>query len=347
MAPWLRRAAIVFGAGAVAIMLVAGAAFAQLQDRGKVTELYAAAKKEGQVIIWGTQRREVDWIPAAFGKLFSGIDVQFLGDNDIGVKAIAEARAGRHQVDVYQSSLTGILPVVQRDLLTNVDWSAFGIDARNIAFDGRMAYTSNIVYTAAYNNKLAKDADAPKNWIDVLDERYKGKGVSSTFLLPRLIGGLGLAWGEDKALQFARDIVAKANLLLTRAPRESLLQSGERVYAFGEIDSLIRAVAAEGLPVSQVVPEPVVVGQFGATIMKNAPHPNAARLLAGFLASAEGKAARLQATSQADYGPTSDNEFAKALHSGRMQVVWDRPDNMVAREALFGRAAAILTGQSR
>ena len=70
MAPWLRRAAIVFGAGAVAMMLVAGAAFAQLQDRGKVTELYAAAKKEGQVIIWGTQRREVDWIPAAFGKFF-------------------------------------------------------------------------------------------------------------------------------------------------------------------------------------------------------------------------------------------------------------------------------------
>ena len=347
MVPWLRRAAIVFGAGAVAIMLVSGAAFAQLQDRAKVTELYAAAKKEGQVIIWGTQRREVDWIPAAFGKLFSGIDVQFLGDNDIAVKAIAEARAGRHQVDVYQSSLTGILPVVQRDLLTNVDWSAFGIDARNIAFEGRMAYTSNIVYTVAYNNKLAKDADAPKDWIGILDERYKGKGASSTFLLPRLIGGLGLAWGEDKALQFARDIVAKANLLLTRAPRESLLQSGERVYAFGEIDSLIRAVAAEGLPVSQVVPEPVVVGQFGATIMKNAPHPNAARLLAGFLASAEGKAARLQATSQADYGPTSDNEFAKALHSGRMQVVWDRPDNMVAREALFGRAAAILTGQSR
>ena len=39
---------------------------------------------------------------------------------------------------------------------------------------------------------------------------------------PRLIGGLGLVWGEDKALQFARDIVAKINLLLTRAPRESL-----------------------------------------------------------------------------------------------------------------------------
>jgi iron(III) transport system substrate-binding protein len=349
MAPWLRRAsAIATCATAMfATALLPDAAGAQSLDAPKVKELYGAAKREGQVIIWGTQRREVEWIPAAFAKAFPGIDVQFLGDNDIAVKAIAEARAGRHQVDVYQNSLTGTLPVVQRDLLAVVDWSPFGFDSRSIAFDGKMAYTSNIVYTVAYNNRLVQDADTPKNWVDILDERYKGKGASSTFLLPRLIGGLGLAWGDEKALQFARDIVAKMNLLLTRAPRESLLQSGERLYAFGEIDSLIRAVAAEGLPVSQVVPEPAVVGQFGVTIMKNAPHPNAARLLAGFLASAEGKAARLQATSQADYGPTSDNALAKRLHSGKLQVVWDRPDNMAAREALFGRAAAILTGQTR
>ncbi len=349
MARWLRRASAIVTCvcAALALAFAPGSACAQSFDQSGVKELYAAAKQEGTVIIWGTQRREVEWIPAAFGKVFPGIDVQFLGDNDIAVKAISEARAGRHQVDVFQSSLTGTLPVVQRDLLAEVDWSAFGIDKRNVAFDGKMAYTSNIVYTVAYNNKRLTQADAPKNWMDILDARYQGKGVSSAFLLPRLIGGLGLAWGQEAALQFARDIVSKMNLLLTRAPRESLLQSGERLYAFGEIDSLIRAVAAEGLPVSQVVPEPVVVGQFGVTIMKNAPHPSAARLLAGFLATAEGKAARLQMTSQADYGPTSHNELAKQLHSGKLQVVWDRPDNMVAREALFGRAAAILTGQSR
>ncbi len=332
---------------ALATLLLADLACAQSLEAPKVKELYQAARKEGQVVIWGTHRREVEWIPAAFGKFFPGIDVQYLGDNDIAVKAIAEARAGRHQVDVYQNSLTGTLPVLQRDLLGSVDWSPFSLDGRNIAFDGKMAYTSNIVYTVAFNSKLVGEADAPKNWIDSLDERYRGKGASSSFLLPRLIGGLGLVWGEEKALQFARDIVARMNLLLTRAPRESLLQSGERVYAFGEVDSLIRSVATEGLPVSQVVPEPVVVGQFGVTLMKSARHPNAARLLAGFLASAEGKEARLKATSQADYGPTSENELAGKLHSGQLQVAWDRPDNMAQREALFGRAAAILTGQAR
>ena len=205
MARFERRASasLIGAVAALAMVLVPVNAPAQVLDSPKVKELYAAAKKEGQVVIWGTQRREVEWIPAAFGKVFPGIDVQFLGDNDIAVKAIAEARAGRHQVDVYQNSLTGTLPVVQRDLLTLVDWSPFGIDQRNIVFDGKMAYTSNIVYTVAFNNKLVKETDAPKNWIDILDERYKGKGASSTFLLPRLVGALGprLGRGQGAAIR--------------------------------------------------------------------------------------------------------------------------------------------------
>ncbi len=189
----LRRVSAIMTCAAAALVLLPGAALAQAPHAPKLNELYEAAKMERQVIIWGTQRREVEWIPAAFGKAFPGIEVQFFGDNDIAVKAIAEARGGRHQVDVYQHSLTGTLPVVQRDLLAPLDWSPFKIDPRNIAFDGKMAYTSNIVYTIAYNSKLVKEADVPRNWVDMLDERYKGKGASSSFLLPRLIGALGLA----------------------------------------------------------------------------------------------------------------------------------------------------------
>jgi ABC-type Fe3+ transport system substrate-binding protein len=231
--------------------------------------------------------------------------------------------------------------------LTVNDWSAFEVDQRNSAFDGVMGFTSNIVYTIAYNNKLAREADVPTNWAGAAEARFKGKATASSFLAPRLVGALGIAWGPDKALQFARDLREKSDVLLTRAPRESLLQSGERVFAFGEIDSQVRHFAASGLPVSYVVPEPIVMGQFGASVVKQAPHPNAARLLAGFLASAEGKKARETATGQTDYGPTAQNELAKRIHSGKAEVVFDRPDNMVAREALFGKAAAILTGQKR
>ncbi len=343
----MRRSHLVPVLALALLAVAANDAMAAWNDAPKVRALYEAARQEGKVIVWGTHRREVDWIAAAFGKLFPGVEVEFLGDNDIAVKAIAEARAGRHQVDVFWHSLTGHLPVVQRDLLVPIDWSMFAVDGRNTAFDGRMGFTSNIVYAIAYNTKAATAAEVPTNWAGAVDERFKGKATGSSFLLPRLVGALGLAWGEDKALDFARGLRDRTDILLTRAPRESLLQSGERIFAVGEIDSQVRGFAADGLPIGMVVPEPVVMGQFGASVMKDAPHPNAARLLAGFLASPDGKRARLAATGQADYGPTADNELARKIHSGKTQVVFDSADTMVAREKLFGRAAAILTGQSR
>ena len=205
-------------------------------DAPQVAQLYEAAKKEGTVVVWGTHPREVGWIPAAFGKMFPGIEVQTLGDNDIAVKAIAEARAGRHQVDVYWHSMTGHLPVVQRDLLVPNDWSLFEIDKRNTAFDGKMGFTSNIVYAIAYNTKLAKGIRRADQLGRHGRRALQGQGHGEHVSLPQLVGALGIAWGEDKALDFARGLREKTDILLTRAPRESLLQSGERIFAFGEID---------------------------------------------------------------------------------------------------------------
>ena len=62
------------------------------QDSPEVKKLYEAAKKEGKVIVWGTQRREVEWIPAAFGAMFPGIEVQVLGDNEIAPRDQRGAR---------------------------------------------------------------------------------------------------------------------------------------------------------------------------------------------------------------------------------------------------------------
>ena len=303
---------------AMALLLaLTGTAGAQTdwKDSPEVKTLYEAARKEGKVIVWGTQRREVEWIPAAFGAMFPGVEVQVLGDNEIATRAISEARAGRHQVDVYWHSLTGTMPLVQRELLTAHDWTPFGVAKESTAFDGKMGFTSNIVYTIVYNTKALKESDVPKSWTEVLDPRLKGKMTASMFLAPRFVGALGIAWGEDKALQYARDLREKTDILLTRAPRESLLQSGERVISVGEIDSQVRAWMAEGLPVAFIVPEPVIVGQFGASVMLKAPNPNAARLMAGYLASVDGKREREKATHQSDYGPTATNDLARRLHS--------------------------------
>lgn len=314
------------------------------QDSPEVKALYDKAKAEGQVMVWGTQQGEVDWIPKAFNAVFPGIDVQWVGDNDIATKAIAEARGGRHQIDVFWNSLTGATPVVQRDLIARTDWAPFGVLPANTTFDGRGAFTSNIAYALAFNSELVKKEDVPTRWDAMADPKFKGKLTASLFLLPRLSGALSLAWGMEKAQKFVRDL-AQNDILLTRAPREPIIHSGERLYGVGEVDNLVRRWGRSGLKIDFVRPEPVVLGTFVSTVMANAPHPNAARLLAGFLASADGKAARSNATFAEDYSSAGTSEFAKLVNSGTVQVVPDTPDNMAQRESAIRVLGPIVAGQ--
>jgi ABC-type Fe3+ transport system substrate-binding protein len=314
------------------------------QDSPEVKQLYEKAKAEGRVMIWGTQQGEVNWIPKAFNAMFPGIEVQWIGDNDIATKAIAEARAGRHQIDVFWHSLTGVAPLMQRDLLAKVDWSPFGVTSATVTYNGRAAFTNNMAYVVAYNSALANKADLPKRWDEMADQKFKGKTTASLFLLPRLSGGLTIPWGKDKTVEFVRSLIGN-DILLTRSPREPIINSGERIYSVGEVDSLVRRWGRSGLKIEYVVPEPIVLGQFVATVMEKAPNPNAARLLAGFLATPEGKKAREQATSAADYSSAGTGEFAKLVHSGKVQVVPDTPELMAQREKAIAEMGPIVAGQ--
>lgn len=338
MRNWISAAAL-----AVAAMLTAPAQ-AAWQDSPEVKATYEKAKAEGKVMVWGTQQGEVNWIPAAFNKMFPGITVEWIGDNDIATKAIAEARAGRHQIDVFWHSLTGVLPLMERDLLAKVDWTPFGVTKATTAFENRAAYTSNMAYVLAYNADKVNKADLPKRWDEMADPKYKGKITASLFLLPRLTGALTLPWGKDKTIQFVRDLNAN-EILLTRSPREPIINSGERLYSVGEVDSLTRRWGKSGLKIEYVVLEPIVLGQFVATVMEKAPHPNAARLLAGFLATPEGKKAREENTSAGDYSAAGTGDFAKLVNSGKVEVVLDNPETMGRREAAIKEMGPIVAGQ--
>ncbi len=331
----------------LAATIAATSASADWKQSPAVKALYEKAKAEGEVVIWGTNGREVDWIPAAFAAEWPGIKVNVLGDNDIAPKIIAETRAGRHQVDVYWSSITGVAPIVKRELPTPVDWSMFGVAKDNTAFDGRMGFTNNIAYVVASDPRKVSEADMPKTWDQLLDPKYKDKMASSLFLMPRLISALSIEWGQDKSLDFARKLAKDTGILLTRAPRDSILQSGERVIAPAEVDILPKLWASGGMPVKHVIPAPVVLGQFGATVLAKAPHPSAARLLAGWLASKQGKKARQEAVFEADLRPGSDDPVAQKIYASGVPVIQDSVENMEARAALYRKAADILTGQGK
>ena len=330
---------------AIGVTLLATPAQAAWQDSPEIKALYEKAKAEGSVAVWGTTGGAVDWIPKAFSAIFPGIDVQFHGDNDIATKAISEARAGRHQVDVYLHSLTGTLPLVQRDLIAMIDWASFGLSKDQITFGGKAAYTYNIAYTVAYNSERVKPDEVPTKWAEVTDPKYKGKTVSSLFLLPRLVGALSLTWGKEKAIQYARDVTVTNATLLTRAPREPIITSGERLYGVGEIDSQVMRWQKSGMKIAWVIPEPVVLGQFDVAILAKAPHPNAARLLAGWLVSPDGKKAQENAVLTNNFGPTGTLDIAKKMQAKQVEVIYDTVELMEQRERAIAEMGPIVSGQ--
>ncbi len=330
-----------------ALLVLAAPASAQWRDTPAVNALYEKAKAEGVAVVWGPQRGEVEWLAKAVPEAFPGLSVEFVGDNDVVTRAIAEARGGRHQLDMLWNSVTASVPVAQRNLLVAVDWKALGVPDPQTAFNGQMLYANKVLYAVAYDPKKVQAADLPKTWDAYLDPRFKGKLAASLFLLPRLTGGLALAWGEEKALQFARDLVNTQDVLLTRAPRETFVESGERLLAFGEIENTYRRHALEGKAFGVSIPEPVVMVQFGSTVMAKAPHPNAGRLVAAWLATPEGRTARRKYTGSIDYDTTSQEPFARDMHEGKLKVVFDTPENMEQRDGAIRKATPIVAGRAQ
>lgn len=312
-----------------------------------VNSLYEKARAEGEVVLWGAQDRELDWIPGEFGKRFPGIDVKWVADRAAGTRIIAEQRASRYAVDVFTFSLGGLLPLHQRKLLGTNDWSIWGSRSSDVLLNGTVGTTFNLVYTVVYNDKLVKDSELPKTWEDLLAARWKGKLTASQFLLPRLLGFLALEWGEAKAADYARALIDRQDILLTRAPREGILQRGERIAAVGEFLSASLYWKSLGMPTAWVAMPIMPAAQFGVATLARAPHPNAARLLAGWMTSAEAKAARERLRFEFDARPGSGSKLAGQIAGTGARIVYEDAANMSARADLYERFSKIVTGRSQ
>jgi hypothetical protein len=82
------------------------------------------------------------------------------------------------------------------------------------------------------------------------------------------------------------------------------------------------------------VPEPIVIEQQGTGVMATAPHPAAAALLAGWLASPESIAIRKRVADSAELLPDSNDELARELRARDVEIVYDTPETTALRGEL-------------
>ena len=188
----------------IVLAFLANAGYAQEKGKGAgsdaIAQLYAAAKKEGSVIIWGpTDAIIYQKMQAVLDKQYPGIKIEHFESipEPLVQRIIAESQAGKPaSVDIIQSgSLRAVRPLIDRDMLAAYPgWEKdFGLDA--VYAGGRFVGAYNLTLPIAYNSKLVNAKDAPKSWEELLEPKWKGrKLIIEARLVPFAM--LGTEWGK-------------------------------------------------------------------------------------------------------------------------------------------------------
>ena len=140
-----------------------------------------------------------------------------------------------------------------------------------------------------YNTKLLKPADVPKSFADLLDPKWAGKivkahpGYSGTILTATFEISRDIGWPYFERLAKQRVMQVQS---ATDPPKK--LAAGERQVMADGSEYVLTQLKEEGNPVAPIYPTegtPFITGPSG--VLKEAPHPNAARLYQSFVFSLE------------------------------------------------------------
>jgi iron(III) transport system substrate-binding protein len=283
--------------GPLSIQEIATYSGADRQER-----LVEAAKKEGELTVYHAYP-QLTAVTAAFTKKY-GIKVKNWrsGSEAILQRVTSEARGRKYDVDIVQNNAPesealhreGLVQAVGstylKDLIpaaipTHKEWVGITID----------------VYSAAYNTNSIKKEELPKTYRDLLDPKWKGRlGVEAED--HAWFATLLTAMGEQQTLKLFNDIVATNGISVRKGHSllASLVASGEVPLGLSVYSWNPDQLKEKGAPIEGLLIEPVV-GQFSSmSMVKKAPHPNAAALFYDFMLT-EGE----QILSDMKFVPTS------------------------------------------
>jgi iron(III) transport system substrate-binding protein len=287
MKPVDRRAVAL---GLAAAPFAAGAR-AQAPDRDA---LIAAAKREGKVVVYSGYLSAITHEP--IGKLFDakyGIKIEVLTarGNELRERIRIEQQTGRYLGDVQHnaSSLTQLWGDADHNIeplgaMPNVARLKPDYARRADRFS---APIFTIMYGFLVNNALVPAGQEPKSWRDLLEPKWAGKIL---FDDPRAPGGGRVMFQQtlDKYGREFHETLAKLKPTMSRDYGEAVRRIARGEFAVYVPLIFSQAALVKGLPVRDVVPEDgVIASSYSVSVLKNAPHPNAARLLADFYLSDE------------------------------------------------------------
>jgi iron(III) transport system substrate-binding protein len=281
---WARTggaAGLIVGLAVVAALAVTLNPASAQSDWDKVI---AEAKKEGKLVIYnGSNFRVVRQLGDLFQKEY-GIAVDVLDGraSEIRERIRTEQAAGRAIGDLIYSGATSIaLQAAEGAFKPHGGVPLAASLAEPFTDNGTFLPVSAGNFALLVNTNLVKEPI--KSWKDLEDPKWAGKILSDD---PRALGA-GEVWFEVTYRTFGRafhEKIAAHKPVISRVFAES-----NRRIARGEFPIYLPFNVSEyqslkGLPIKVITPEEgVPYVPFGSAVLKDAPHPNAARLFMNFM----------------------------------------------------------------
>jgi iron(III) transport system substrate-binding protein len=295
----MRMGAWLSGPAAAIVLGLAPAQAAPPEPSTITPQLIEAAKKEGKVVFYTSIEVQVaEKIAKAFEAKYPGIDVQVerSGSERIFQRIGQEYTSKIYAADVISTSDAAHFILWKRDgwLMPHVPEDVvkhFPKEQQDP--DGTFAPWRVSLSVIGYNTKLVKPEEAPKGFADLLDPKWSGKIVKAH---PSYSGTILTA-----TFQIARDLgwdyldkLAKQRVMQVQSATEppKKLSLGERAIMADGNEYVLLSMKAQGNPVEVVYAKegsPLIISP--SAILKEAPHPNAAKLFQNYLYTLEGQQA--------------------------------------------------------
>jgi iron(III) transport system substrate-binding protein len=300
MRPHRRRTAAALTALLFGLVLAGGLtpAGGPTPARAADAALYQAAKRQGEVV-WYTAlivTQAVRPLIAAFNKKYPGIEVHYAraDSGPTAIKIMTEARAGKVQSDVFDG-IDATPPLMEAGLVEPYvpsEADKYPPELRDPS--GRWNALVLYFLTPAINTDLVAKQNIPKMPQDLLDPRWKGKIAWSTAAAAGAAVYVASAlrlMGDENGMAFLKAL-SKQDVVNLDATNRAILDQvilGEYPIALNIFNHHAVLSAQKGAPVAWLRLEPISGLLHSVGLTRNAPHPNAGKLLIDFLTSEEGQ----------------------------------------------------------
>ena len=272
---------------AIASLLALGSMAVRADDTEQ--SLYAAAKTEGKVVIWTPLDMDLyKQIAATFTARYPGVQIEpfRIQPGPAVERLVTEAKAGRISVDALDPNIAYFPLLIERGLVEAYPWDkVFEIPEQRTLFDKRAVVLGHYDMPIAYNTSQVRPEQIT-SWDDVLDPKWRGK-----ILLEARGSGLAilaLKWGEEKTLAYVRKLMDNRPIITKGAQGTAeALAGGQGAIAIGAYAARLTLFKEAGAPVEWARVGPIPSQLVAIAPIKGGPHPNAAKLLAAFWASAD------------------------------------------------------------